>query len=138
MIRIKRKLVATLLFCSLPFGTTLAADELTHDHALAINSNEIYSITVTPNKAHGATNYTLKIYSYADQKKPSIKLTHSLRGQISNVDITDIDHDEKEELVIETTFDSSNAKFHRDIFELEETSLFNMIKQYFLKGKNWF
>ena len=130
MISRQKILLATTLLCGLPFTNISTATELGTHQKLSISSNNIFSITVTPNKAHGASHYTLKIYSHSNQKKPSINLVHPLRGQISNVDIIDIDNDSKDELIIETTYDTSSVKLHRDIFELKDKTLFDIVKQY--------
>ena len=130
MINQQKILLTTALLYTLQYPSISTATESYENQSLAISSNNIYSITVTPNKTQRATNYTLKIYSYSDTKEPSINLTHPLRGQISNVDIIDINNDGKEELVIETTYGASSTKRHRDIFDLEDKTLFDVVKQY--------
>lgn len=98
---------------------------------LNIVSENIYSITVTPNKSHGATNYSLKIYSKEDQKKPVVNITHPLQGQITDVDIYDFDKDGDQNLIIQTTDMSSNARPHYDVYEFKAKNLFDIIRQYF-------
>lgn len=126
-------LLVSILFIALHNINIAAAYENSSGN-LNIDSKDIYSIVVTPNKKHGATSYTLKIYSKSNQKKPAISLVHPLNGTISDVNIYDIDKDQKDELVINTVITSSTEKSHYDIFELNGDSLLGRIKQYILSA----
>lgn len=116
------------LLCFTFSKIAIAAEQIAG--SLPINGEDVYSIVVTPNKAHGANSYKLKIYTNEDEKRPTVSIVHPLNGKITDVEIYDIDNDSQEELVIQSTKATSTEKVHHDIFELSGKSLFDKIKDF--------
>lgn len=111
----------------------LVLSNLTASELLPITSEKVTSISVLPNKEHGASTYTLKIYDNDEMEKPTIKLTHPLSGKITDVEMTDIDKDQKNELVISSTHETNAGNMHQDIYEFIEDGIIGSIQTFFLK-----
>lgn len=100
---------------------------------LPITSDKVIAFSVLPNKEHGASAYTLKIYDNDKAKIPLITVTHPLSGRITDVDITDIDQDKKDELVVSSAHQISAANKHQDIYEFVEKGMMGRIQALFVK-----
>ena len=119
-----------LLLSGIIFSNISVATELKNP-VLPISDKDVFSIVVTPNKSQRANSYRLKIYTSAEQKTPAVDILHPLNGQISDVEIYDVDNDNDQELVVQSTRVVGIAKIHRDIFELGGKSLLDKVKAFF-------
>ena len=119
------------------FGLFAVVFLTTHNVASAselipIHSGEVSSIVVKPNKNNHT--YLLKIYS-KEKKSPIVSLSRHLYGDIVDVDIIDVDGDQKNELVITTTLNVAAKTTSQDVFEFtsshSKNSLIKFISQLF-------
>jgi len=92
--------------------------------SLMVDESKIYSISVKPNRADGASSYKLKIFIDEQESKVAASAVRPMDGRIVDVEIYDVDKDGVDELVVAMKENvSTSTKMHFDVFEFDGNRL---------------
>lgn len=108
------------LFLVLVFITPLKlSSETIREYKLPVSYADIEMITVTPNKQYQSDRYTIEIYLFDSiNGEPLITRTVTTEGDILDIDLIDMDDDEKVEFIVQTKKPYSENDYNLDVFEL--------------------